>query len=83
MDPEPLLFDDLIWPDVTISDIGVFARGDRRLSDHVRLSLAGRVDLVSARADTASQFFLDNVSTNLDSDETPLHVAATMAQGMR
>jgi iron complex outermembrane receptor protein len=82
MDPEPLLFDDLIWPDVTISDIGVFARGDRRLSDHVRLSIAGRVDFVSARADTASQFFTDNVSTNLDSNETNLSAAVTLALGL-
>ncbi|MEN8145616.1 MAG: TonB-dependent receptor [Gemmatimonadota bacterium] len=82
MDPQPLLFEDLVWPDVTISDVGLFARGDRRLSDHVRVSVAGRVDLVAARADTASQFFTDNVSTNLDSDETNLSFAATLAVGL-
>jgi len=82
MDPEPLLFEDLVWPDVTIADVGLFARGDKRLGDHTRLSLAGRIDFVSARADTASQFFLDNVSTNLDSDETNVSVAATLSLGL-
>ena len=82
MDPQPLLFEDLVWPDVTITDVGVFARGDRRLGGGVTLSLAGRVDFVSARADTASEFFRDNVSTDFDQDEVNLNGAVTLGFGL-
>jgi iron complex outermembrane receptor protein len=82
MDPEPLLFEDLIWPDVTISDVGLFARADRRVSNHVHLSVAGRVDFVSASADTASQFFTDNVATNLEASETNVSGAVTLSLGL-
>jgi iron complex outermembrane receptor protein len=82
MDPQPLLFEDLVWPDVTITDAGLFARADRRLGSDVTLSLAGRVDFVAARADTASEFFEDNVSTDLDQNEVNLSAAATLGFGL-
>ncbi|MFQ5529582.1 MAG: TonB-dependent receptor domain-containing protein [Gemmatimonadota bacterium] len=82
MDPEPLLFEDLVWPDVTISDVGVFTRADKRVSNHVHLSLAGRVDFVSASADTASQFFTDNVAADLAASETNVSAAATLGVGL-
>ncbi|MDH3297404.1 MAG: TonB-dependent receptor [Gemmatimonadota bacterium] len=82
MDPEPLLFEDLIWPDVRISDIGLFARGDKRVSSHLHVSLAGRVDFVSASADTASQFFTDNVSDDLEASEANVSGAVTLSLGL-
>jgi iron complex outermembrane receptor protein len=82
MDPQPVLFEDLIWPDVTISDAGLFARGERRLGEHATFTLAGRLDIVSARADTASDFFANSVSTNLESDETNFSAAATLGLGL-
>ena len=82
VDPQPVLFEDLVWPDVTIRDAGVFVRGDRRLGGDLTLSLAGRVDFVAARADTASDFFRENVGADLDRDETNLSGAATLGIGL-
>lgn len=82
MDPQPLLFEDLVWPDVTITDAGLFARADRHLAGDVTVSVAGRVDFVAARADTASEFFRDNVSTDFDQNEVNLSGAATAGVGL-
>ncbi|MGD8495912.1 MAG: TonB-dependent receptor [Gemmatimonadales bacterium] len=82
LDPQPLLFEDLVWPDVTITDAGVFARADRNFVGDLTLSFAGRVDFVAARADTSSEFFAENVGTDLDQSEVNLSAAATLGIGL-
>lgn len=69
-----VMFTDLMWPDATITDVGGFVRGERFFGPH-SLSASVRLDGVWARADTASQFFLENVGTDLESTETNLNGA--------
>lgn len=67
-----LLKNDLVWPDVTITDGGLFTQFEHPLTPAIRVVGSARIDFVHANADTASQFFLENVSGELSQDETHL-----------
>lgn len=71
------LFEDLIWPGATVTDGGLFARVSNPWSETVGFTATIRTDFVSADADTASQFFLENVSDELSSSETNWSGAVT------
>ncbi len=73
-----VMLEDLVWPDATITAGGLFLRAARAFSGIADLSGTLRLDLVDARADTASQWFLENVSTELDGTETNLSGALTL-----
>lgn len=73
-----LLFTDLMWPKATITDAGLFTRVSRSFSDRLSATGTFRLDLVSSEADTISQFFRDNVATNLDATETNLSTSGTL-----
>ncbi|MFW6200527.1 MAG: TonB-dependent receptor domain-containing protein, partial [Gemmatimonadota bacterium] len=88
--PTPPLFpfEDLMWPDASITDAGVWARADRPLTDNTSLTTAVRVDFVSADAKQPSQAFLDNLSTlegrtvteaDLEDSETNFNAATTLS----
>ena len=73
-----LMFTSLMWPDADIDDIGAFGRlawtnGQTRVAGTVR------GDFVSASAPTASDYFLENVGTDLDESETNLSGALTVS----
>ena len=75
---EMVMFEDMMWPDATITDGGAFGR----LSWSERATrLAGtlRFDVVSASAPTASDFFLQHLPAGVDlkSSEANLSAAAT------
>lgn len=72
------LFFDLMWPEATITDLGVYNRLNYSFSDNLSATGSLRVDFVSATTDTISQFFVDNVSTDLDSREANLSASATL-----
>lgn len=74
-----LLFEDLMWPRATVTDAGVYGRANRRFGDGVRGSATLRLDVVDARADTASQFFRENTTGDLQSSEVNLSGALTLA----
>lgn len=75
---DTLLFEDLMWPDATITDAGGYGRVTRRFGDDVRLSGTARVDRVRAEADTASAFFRQNTTGSLEQDETSASGALTL-----
>lgn len=75
-----LLFTDLMWPDATITDVGLFSRVSKRFARNVKLSGSVRLDYVDAGADTASDFYLQNVSSNLDHTETHVSGAFTVSK---
>jgi len=77
-DNQMTLFEDQVWPDVTITDVGTFVRASRRVGSSVQAALTGRVDFVAADAGTPSDFFLQNVSDDLDQSETNLSGAFTL-----
>lgn len=72
------LFLDLMWPEATITDVGVYNRINYSFSNRLSGTASARVDFISADADTISQFFVDNISTDLDSQETNLSASATL-----
>ena len=72
------LFFDLMWPEATITDLGIYNRLSRSFSDRLSATASLRVDFVSASTDTISQFFVDNVSTDLDNNETNVSASATL-----
>lgn len=77
----PFYVSDEIWPDVTITDVGLFANGTRRLGA-VTVSGTARLDVVQANAneDRVSEAYLNNVGTNdLGGSEVNLSGAVTLA----
>lgn len=78
-DTDDLLFVDLVWPDVRVTDAGLFARLERSLGSIFRASGTLRLDQVWAGADTASAFFRENVSAELGAAETNLSGAVTIS----
>ena len=73
-----LMFEDLMWPNATITDGGVYLQGTHALGDAVSASATGRVDFVRATADSVSEFFRQNSTGNLKSTETNLSGAFTV-----
>jgi len=71
----PIVTNDLVWPDVTITDAGIYTKVVHPISKIFNTIGTVRIDFVNANGDTASQFFLDNVSTDLNSTETNLNAA--------
>lgn len=69
-----VMFEDLMWPDATITDAGVFARAAQSVGNG---SLTGtlRVDQVWVNADTLGSFFAENVSTVTETEETNFNAA--------
>ena len=74
-----LLFEDLVWPKARITDVGLFARLTHSPAARWQVAATARLDLVDARADTASAFFLENVSTDLTAREANLSGALTVS----
>lgn len=74
-----LLFEDLMWPDATITDAGLFFRATRKFGGTFRAAGTVRFDLVQADADTASEFFLENASNDLSTFETHVSGAVTFS----
>lgn len=77
-----LLFTDLMWPDATITDLGVFTHATKLLGSGLKLSGTLRLDFVHAKADTASDFFLENISTSLDDSESNISAAITASKAL-
>lgn len=76
-----VLFDNLLWPEATITDLGAFVRASRQVAG-VRLAGTLRLDRVWAVADTASREFLDYLSdtgqaTDMEDAETNVSAAVT------
>lgn len=72
------LFFDLMWPEATITDLGIYNRLNYSFTDRWSATGSIRLDMVSADADTISRFFEQNVSTDLDSFEANLSASGTM-----
>ncbi|MFW6157649.1 MAG: TonB-dependent receptor, partial [Balneolaceae bacterium] len=68
----------LIWPEATIINWGLYNRFSYSFSDRISATASLRLDLVSANADTIGEFFEQNVSTDLDSREGNLSASGTM-----
>jgi len=73
------IFVDQMWPDATITDVGFYTRAEHSFSSLLSASGTIRLDLVSADADRASDFFLNNVSGDLDETEANLNGALTVS----
>ncbi len=73
-----LLFQDLMWPDDRITDGALFTQASRQLSSRVHADATVRLDLVRATADSVSDFFRDNVGTDLDHTEANFSAAGTL-----
>ncbi len=70
-DNQVTLFEnDIVWPDATITDLGLFTKLIRPLSEKIQATGTVRLDLVNANADTSSEFFAENISTDFDASET-------------
>lgn len=73
------LFFDLMWPEATITDVGIYNRLSHVLSDKFSATASVRLDIVSADADTISQFFKDRVSTDLKANEANVSASGTIS----
>ena len=68
---------DAMWPQTTISDLGFFARAKRPFSDDWTISGTLRFDYARADADTVSDFFANNVTTDMDASESNISGSLT------
>ncbi|RMF55792.1 MAG: TonB-dependent receptor [Calditrichaeota bacterium] len=73
-----MMKDDIVWPDATIRDGGLFIKGVKTIRRKFRFTATLRSDFVHADADTASDFFLQNISRNLSRSETNLSGAVML-----
>lgn len=73
------MFKDLMWPDATISDGGVYTQLEHSFSEQLSAQGTLRLDFVSADADTASDFFKENINTDLTSSETNFSGSLTVS----
>ena len=71
------LFEDFMWPDATITDAGAFVRLSRVARGPISFSATARLDRVWADADTASEFFRENVPGDPSARETNWSGAVT------
>jgi iron complex outermembrane receptor protein len=71
-----LLFEDIVWPEARIDDIGAYYQLARR-GPGSTLAVTLRADFVDASAGAVSGFFLANTSGGLDQDETSLSAAVS------
>jgi iron complex outermembrane receptor protein len=78
LETQMVMFEDLMWPDADINDLGVFGRFAWTNAGR-RVAATVRGDFVSASAPTASDFFLANIGTDLDAAENNLSGALTVA----
>ena len=79
-----VLFDNQLWPDATITDVGFYGRLGRTLDSGTRLSGTLRVDQVSADAgDPDAEFleFLSRVDGSRDLDGSETNVSAAVTAG--
>jgi len=76
-DNQMLLFNDLMWPDATITDAGMYGQLRHLASEKLSFTATARLDVVDARADTISAFFEENVGADLDASETNLSGSLT------
>ncbi|MDZ7717065.1 MAG: TonB-dependent receptor [Balneolaceae bacterium] len=77
MKPPAFPLVDLMWPDATITDAGIYGKANYRFTESFSVTGTLRLDFVSADTDTISQFFKDNVSTDLKENETNFNASAT------
>lgn len=78
-DDGTLLFEDIAWPNARITDVGVFTRAEQIIGDGWQVVGTGRLDLVRADAGPVSDFFRENVTTDLTATEANLSGAATLS----
>jgi len=70
-----LIFKDQMWPDATITTGGVYTQLEHNVSEKITSSGTLRLDLTGADANSPSDFFLDNVSEDLEETEVNLSAA--------
>lgn len=75
-----LIFEDQMWPDATITSGGFYTQATHSMNENLSATATVRLDLVSADADRASDFFTDNISDDLDHSEVNLNAAFSMSQ---
>jgi iron complex outermembrane recepter protein len=75
-----LIFEDQMWPDATITSGGLYTQATHSINENLSASATVRLDLVSADADRASDFFTENISDDLDHSEANLNAAFSISQ---
>lgn len=75
-----LIFEDQMWPDATITSGGFYTQATHSINENLSASTTFRLDLVSADADRASDFFTNNISDDLDHSEVNLNAAISINQ---
>lgn len=81
-DSQAVLFEDIIWPDARITDTGLFTRLSSVANAPAWWSGTLRFDFVHADGGEVSDFFLENVTADLESDDTNLSGAFTAGLGL-
>lgn len=71
-----ILFQDVVWPDAEIDDLGLYGQGIYRGGDH-QIGATVRVDRIESTAGRPSDFFLANTSGSLDQTDTEISAAVS------
>ena len=73
-----LMFYDLMWPDANLTDVGFFVRMKKNVGDRFQATGTARYDYTHANADTASAFYMTNISNKPKSTDGMFSAAVTM-----
>lgn len=71
-----VLFEDIVWPDAEIEDLGGYGQVVHR-GDGYQVGATLRIDSVDASADRLSPFYLANTTGDVDQSETHLSAAVS------
>jgi iron complex outermembrane receptor protein len=75
-DTAMLLFENFVWPEVSIDDLGTYIQLARKRPNSTLVGTL-RADFVDAAAGRPSDFFRENTSGNLDQSETNVSAAVS------
>ena len=75
-----LIFEDRMWPDATITSGGFYAQATHSINANLSASGTVRLDLVDTEADSPTDFFIENVSDDLDQSEVNMNAAFSISQ---
>jgi iron complex outermembrane receptor protein len=72
----PVLFEDIVWPDADLQDVGLYVQGLRSYGSG-QLGATLRFDRAEVSAGEVSDFFRDNTVGELDRDESDVSLAVS------
>jgi len=76
--PTPKVFEDKIWQDASLNDVGVFVEGKFKVADFTTLTVGTRADFISTSIDDPAADF-ESLYVGSISDETEVNISGNVS----